>query len=128
MNSRDFAKYSSIIAILFSLTGLIYATYILFHQEPQERLFRHVLSSVSWCLLLWGSIIGFQTCRKYNLEEEDARFFGYIFCGILGIFICYISLTITGIVIALLLFFQILNRKKKIIQKDEALQEQNQEE
>lgn len=125
MNAFRFASFSSIIAILLSVLGLVYVGYSFFYRDPEERLFRYVWGSIGWCLLLWGSIIGFQTCRKYNLEEEDARFFSYIFCGVLGVFVGYVLGMTTAIVIPFLLFMQILNRKKKIIQKYHDLQEGN---
>lgn len=81
MTANRLAKLISIIAILISIAGLIYVGYSFFNREPEERMFRYVWGLIGGCFLLWGSIVGFQTCWKYNLEQEDARYFSYVFCG-----------------------------------------------
>lgn len=123
MTANSFAKLSSIIAIILSLAGMIYVGYSFLNREQDEQLFQFVWGAISWCLVLWGSIIGFQTCHKYHLEQDDARYLGYVFCGVLGIFISHIMGASSVFVISFLFFTLILNRKKKIIQKEQLLNE-----
>lgn len=126
MTSRSFVKYSSIIAILLSMAGLVYTGYGFFNYDLEERLFQYAFGSIGWGLLLWGTIISFQTCCKYKLEEADVRFFYYLFCGILGTLVCYIFNSTTCLAFMPIIFSQIVNHKKKIIEKHQDLQEGNQ--
>jgi|HubBroStandDraft_6_1064221.scaffolds.fasta_scaffold297801_2 hypothetical protein len=80
----------SIVAIVLSAVGLllsILATLIIQRGSASLAFF---LGIVSWSILLWASIIGFQLCSSYKLYDDEYK---------------KVGLRIYTIIIAFILFF-----------------------
>ncbi len=73
MFKQPVVKAFSIVAMVLSIIGLLINIIAAVFLNPAEFGFAFYLGIVSWALLLWASIIGFQLCNSYKLYEDEYK-------------------------------------------------------
>ena len=106
MFQKQTVKIFSIIAIVLSITGLLISIAgTLFLQATHTFSLPFYVSIVSWGLLLWASIIGFQLCSSYKLDEALYKKIGIRIYVINVAFILFFFIGITlGLIISVAIF------------------------
>ena len=106
MFKQSTVRAFSIVAIILSIIGLIIsvAGTILLSQAQFGLTF--FLGIVSWALLLWASIIGYQLCNSYKLYEDEYKKVGI---RIYLIIVAFVLFLFVGLLIGLVLSVGLLS-------------------
>lgn len=102
MFKQSTVKAFSVVAIVLSAIGLLISILgaVLLTQTQTQIGLAFVMGVVSWALLLWASIIGFQLCSRYKLYEDEYKKVGI---RIYLIIVAFILFFFIGLVIGLIL-------------------------
>ena len=98
-------KALSIVAIILSLIGLLATIVFTFVVPDGSFTLAFFLGTISWSLLLWSSIIGYQLSASYKLEEEQYKKVGIRIYIIIVAFILFFFVGLTiGLIISVAIF------------------------
>lgn len=105
MFTKGTVKAFSIVAIVLSSVGLLFSvlgTFLL--QTDSSITISFFMGIISWSLLLWASIIGYQLCAKYKLYDEEYKKVGLrIYAIILAFVLFFFVGLVAGIFIAVII-------------------------
>lgn len=106
MFQKQTVKVFSIIAIVLSIVGLLLSIAgALFIQTTFSFSLAFFMAIISWALLLWSSIIGFQLSSSYKLDEELYKKVGIRIYVIIVAFVLFFFIGITiGLIISVAIF------------------------
>ena len=106
MFKQKTVKRFSIVAIVLSIIGLLISIVGSFILTQAGYSIAFFMGIVSWGLLLWASIIGFQLCNSYNLYEDEYKKVGI---RIYLILVAFLLFFFVGLVIGLVLSVALLS-------------------
>ncbi|HET6256434.1 MAG TPA: hypothetical protein VFE32_20330 [Puia sp.] len=89
MFQKQTVKAFSIVAIILSAIGLLLSIAGSLLLKTGMSTVAFVVGIVSWSLLLWASIIGYQLCSSYNLYEDEYKKVGYRIYAIILAFVLF---------------------------------------
>ena len=105
MFKKQMVKALSIVAIILSLIGLLATIVFTFVVPDGSFTLAFFLGTISWSLLLWSSIIGYQLSASYKLEEEQYKKVGIRIYIIIVAFILFFFVGLTiGLIISVAIF------------------------
>jgi hypothetical protein len=127
MFKQKTVKTSSIFAIILSIWGLIFSIFgFVFFKTETSTVF--VISLISWSFFLYGSIIGYQLCKNYQLYPEEYKKVGIrIYLIILFFFLFFFGGVTIGIVGSVVLFGSLYSLKKNYDEWDYSTNAETQE-
>lgn len=98
-------KSFSIVAIILSSLGLILSTLGTLFIQGNLATFSFFMGIVSWAILLWASVIGYQLCGpSYKLEEDEYKKIGIRIYLIIAAFVLFFFVgLVIGLVLSVLL-------------------------
>ena len=101
MFQQKTVKSFSIVAIILSSLGLLISVLGTFFLQGSSTTFSFFMGIVSWAILLWASIIGYQLCGpSYKLYEDDYKKIGI---RIYLIIVAFVLFFFVGLIIGLVL-------------------------
>jgi hypothetical protein len=113
MFQKKTVKAFSIVAIVLSSLGIllsIIATLVI-HKGFGTLAF--IMGIVSWSILLWASIIGYQLCSSYQLYDEEYKKVGIrIYVIIIAFILFFFVGLIAGLAISVILLSTLWALKK----------------
>lgn len=101
MFQQKTVKSFSIVAIILSALGLLFSILGTFFIQGSSATFSFFIGIISWAILLWASVIGYQLCgSSYNLYEDEYKKIGIRIYLIIAAFVLFFFV---GLVIGLVL-------------------------
>ena len=95
MFSKRAVNIASIVAIILSVLAIAISCFGVYVTDSGLP-FRFVLGCISWGMLLWASIIGYQITSKYNLYEDEYKKVGYRIYAIIVAFVLFLTIGLIG--------------------------------
>ena len=106
MFEKKTVKAFSIVAIVLSVLGLLLSLLATLVIHGGKGTLAFLVGIISWALLLWASIIGYQLCSSYQLYEEEYKKVGL---RIYAIIIAFILFFFVGLVLGLFISVVLLS-------------------
>lgn len=106
MYKQKIVKSFSIVAIVLCIIGLLISITGTFFLTQAAYTIGFFLGIISWCLLLWASIIGYKLCTSYKLYEDEYK---KVAIRIYLIIVAFILFFFVGLVIGLVLSVGLLS-------------------
>ena len=104
MFKKQTVKAFSIVAIVLSCIGLLMSVIGTLVIQGGAATFAFFLGIVSWALLLWSGIIGFQLSSSYRLYEEQYKKVGLRIYAIIIAFILCFFVGLIGLAVSVVIF------------------------
>jgi len=104
MFTKQTVKAFSIVAIILSCIGLLLSVIGTLVIQSGSATFAFFLGIISWALLLWSGIIGFQLSSSYRLDEEQYKKVGIRVCAIIIAFVLCFFVGLIGIAVSVVIF------------------------
>ena len=105
MFQRKTVKSFSIVAIVLSSLGLLLSVLGTLVIKGNAATFSFIMGIVSWAILLWASVIGYQLCGpSYKLYEDEYKKIGIRIYLVIAAFVLFFFVgLIIGLVLSVIL-------------------------
>lgn len=95
MFTKKVINIASVVAIVLSALAILISCFGVYSSQSTVS-FRFVIGCISWILLLWSSVVGYQITRIYNLYEDEYKKVGYRIYAIIAAFILFLTIGLIG--------------------------------
>jgi multisubunit Na+/H+ antiporter MnhC subunit len=113
MFQKKTVKAFSIVAIVLSSLGILFSIVATLIVKSSIGTLVVIMGIVSWAILLWASIIGYQLCSSYELYDEEYKKVGIrIYAIIVAFVLFFFAGIIAGFAISVILLSTLWALKK----------------
>ncbi len=113
MFQKKTVKAFSIVAIVLSSLGILFSLVATLIVRSDIGTLAFIMGIISWAILLWASIIGYQLCSSYKLYDEEYKKVGIRIYAIIVAFILFFFVgLIAGLAVSVILLSALWALKK----------------
>jgi multisubunit Na+/H+ antiporter MnhC subunit len=113
MFQKKTVKAFSIVAIVLSSLGILFSIIATLLVRSGIGTLAVIIGIISWAILLWASIIGYQLCSSYELYDEEYKKVGIrIYAIIVAFVLFFFAGIVAGLAISVILLSALWALKK----------------